>query len=177
MTTSSVTCTLSRFPAAAEEFVRDLYMEHLEEASFLYDQRNYLLEQLEAEPHDIAWNKQRCDAHLDALVAGGKLTVEMCEERAASGDEAGELYAAMRVFCRADRPDLVKGALDGLDTEDAERTSAARDGLKHELPRSWSAQVSQWMDEADEPRAAILAEASAYRELDVGLARALGSSA
>ena len=170
MMTTSATSTLSRFPAAAADFVHDLYVEHLEEAAFLYDQRNYMLKNIEMEPHDIGWNEQRCDRHLDALVAGGELTLEMCKERAASGDEAGEIHAAMRVFCRANRPDLVKGVLDELDTEDAAAVAAAREGLKQELPRSWSAQVSQWLDEADEPRAAILEVASAYRELNVGRA-------
>lgn len=174
--TPSPTSTLSRFPAAAAEFVRDLYVEHLEEASFLYDQRNYMLENVEMEPHDIAWNEQRCDQHLDALVAGGDLTLAMCEERAALGEEGGELYAAMRVFCRAERPDLVKGVLDELDTDDVGMMAAARDGLKHELPWSWSAQVSQWLDQADEPRAAILAVASAYRDLNLGPALLLHAS-
>jgi hypothetical protein len=176
MMTTSATSTLSRFPAAAADFVRDLYVEHLEEASFLYDQRNYMLESIEMEPHDIAWNEQRCDRHLDALVAGGDLTLATCKERAALGEESGELYAALRVFCRASRPDLVKATLDDLDTEDAEVMAAARDALKHELPQSWSAQVSQWLDEADEARGAILAVAGAYRKLNVGRAIVLNAT-
>ena len=175
MMTSATDTTLSRFPAAAADFVRDLYVEHLEEASFFYDQRNYLLEHIEFEANDIAWNEQRCDRHLDALVAGGDLTLMMCKERAASG-EAGELYAAMRVFCRANRPDVVKDALDELDVTDAELIAAARDGLKHDLPRSWNMQVSQWLDEADEPRGAILAVACAHRDLGVGPALVLNAS-
>lgn len=174
--TATTTSTLSRFPAAAEAFVRDLYVEHLEEAAFLYDQRNYIIEHIAMEPHDIAWNELRCDRHLDALVAGGELTLTMCKERSASGEEGGELYTAMRVFCRANRSDLVKTVLDELDTEDAEMLRAAGDGLKHELPQSWSARVSQWLDEADEPRAAILAVASAYRRLGVGPAIVLKAS-
>lgn len=175
MMTSATDTTLSRFPAAAADFVRDLYVEHLEEASFFYNQRNYLLEHIEFEANDIAWNEQRCDRHLDALVAGGDLTLMMCKERAASG-EAGELYAAMRVFCRANRPDVVKDALDELDVTDAELIAAARDGLKHDLPRSWNMQVSQWLDEADEPRGAILAVACAHRDLGVGPALVLNAS-
>jgi len=170
MTTSSLTPTLSRFPAAAAGFVRDLYVEHLEEASFLYDQRNYIIENIEMEAHDIAWNEQRCDRHVDALVVGGEIVMGLCSERAAPHLDAGALYAAIRVLCKLNRPDLVENFLDDLDPGDAETMVAVGDALKHDLPKSWRAQVSQWLEKMDEPRAAILSVASAYRRLDVGSA-------
>ena len=168
MAISPATSTLSRFPAAAADFVRDLYLEHLEEASFLYDQRNHLLEHIEAEARDIAWNEQRCDRHLDALVAGRDSTLAVCQKRAETCEDGGELYAAVRVFCRANRPDLVKTVLDKLKTEDAEMMRAVHDGLSPGLPRSWSTLVAEWLDGMEEACGALLCVASSYRELDVG---------
>ena len=151
--TTTATSTLSRFPVAAADFVRDLYVEHLEEASFLYDQRNYMLAHPEFEASDIAWNEQRCDRQLDALVAGGEIALNMCKEQAASGD-GGELYAALRVFCRAARSELVKSLLDELDVNDLQAIAAARDGLREESAQSLSEEAAEWLERAERARAA-----------------------
>ena len=58
-----------------------LYAEHLEDVSFLYDQRNALL----ADP-EVPWARlhafeQRIEAHIDALVIGAELALEMCRSQ------------------------------------------------------------------------------------------------
>ena len=67
------------------------------------------------------------------LVVGGELALEVCKRQAREGD-FGELHAAVRVFCRQNRQDLVLWVLEELDPEDAESIQAVSDALKHEFP-------------------------------------------
>ncbi|MCC6418734.1 MAG: hypothetical protein IT429_10905 [Gemmataceae bacterium] len=118
------------------QFYLGLYLEHLEEASFLYDQRRALF----ANP-EIAWTRigefeDRFEAHLDALVIGADLALEVCKKQTAEGD-AGELHAAVRVFCRQNRKDLFLGTLEELALDDPDKCRAVADALCHELPGDW----------------------------------------
>ena len=99
------------------EFNVELYREHLEEASFLYEQRLAYLHDPEVNWPDLRDWEERFEAHIDALVVGGELALEVCRQQAAAGD-AGEMHAALRVLCRQDRKDdafRVLGALDPTD--------------------------------------------------------------
>ena len=74
------------------EFKRGIYEEHLEEVSFLYQQRVSML----ADPHQ-PWMatepfEDRLEAHLDALVLGATDAMQLCRERSAGGD-AGDVFA------------------------------------------------------------------------------------
>lgn len=55
-----------------KNFSISLYHEHLEEASFLYEQRLSLLD----DPED------RFEPHIDRLVAGEELALKVCQKRA-----------------------------------------------------------------------------------------------
>lgn len=117
-------------------FLVELYEEYLEEASFLYGQRLGLLENPE-----ISWKKvrefeERFEAHIDGLVVGEERALAVCKKHAMEGD-FGELHAAVRVFCRQGRRDLVFSAIQQIDLEDPERITALADALKYELPRAW----------------------------------------
>ena len=87
-------------------FERGLHAEHLEEVSFLYEQRLGQLKNPAMAWSGLAEIEDRIEAHLDALVVGGELALEVCRERAAQGD-FGELFAAVSVFCRSQRPPLL----------------------------------------------------------------------
>jgi uncharacterized protein (TIGR02270 family) len=117
-------------------FLIELYEEYLEEASFLYEQRLSLLQNPEISWKKIGDFEERFEAHIDGLVVGGDLGIEVCKRRVEEGD-FGELHAALRVFCRQNRKELVSAILKELDLEDAEKVRAARDALKYELPTSW----------------------------------------
>lgn len=113
-----------------------LYLEHLEEAAALWEQRP-----ADRENPDLAWfdlgdEEARLEAHLDALVLGGDLALAVCRQQALDGD-AGELHAALRVFCRTGRSDLVGVAMEGVDPDDDEAFDAMSDALVAELPREW----------------------------------------
>lgn len=113
-----------------------LYEEHLEEAAFLYSQCGTL-----AQRPDLAWTRlgdfeERLEAHLDALMVGGELALEVCQRRAQEGDE-GELFAAVAVFCRHAEAPLLATVLQDLDYSDPKRVQAVCDALKAGLPQVW----------------------------------------
>src|SRR5215472_6938612 len=118
------------------DFNAGLYEEHLEEASFLYQQRVALYHNPSVTWLNVGEFEERLDAHIDGLVVGDKLALGVCKTRASEGD-FGELFAAICVFCRQNERDLVLAALDQLDPADAEKAAAIGDAFKYELPDAW----------------------------------------
>ncbi len=117
-----------------DDFSKELYREHLEEAAFLYDSRRYLM----ARP-DFPWVKMadiedRLEAHLDGLICGGDGALAVCAERIAKGDP-DEGYAAMRVFARHNRLDLIRQALETLAPCDVDRGGAYAVALAQSPPK------------------------------------------
>ncbi len=118
------------------QFNIELYEEHLEEASFLYEQRLAYLHDPELTWKDLDEFEERFEAHIDALVVGGDLAVEVCKRRCSEGD-FGELHAALRVFCRQGRSDLAYAVLqNGIDV-DEDVANAIINALKAECPEHW----------------------------------------
>jgi uncharacterized protein (TIGR02270 family) len=117
-----------------------LYEEYLEEASFLYTQRLSVLQNPETCWKKVGDFEERFEAHVDGLVVGGERAIEACKNHAQEGD-FGELNAAVRVFCRLGRKDLVFSAIQQLDLEDPERVTALVDALKYEVPEVWYSDI------------------------------------
>jgi hypothetical protein len=113
-----------------------LYLEHLEEASFLYEQRITLLYDPELSWRDLADFEERFEAHIDALVVGEELALSTCLQQAIEGD-FGELHATVRVVCRWNNFILFKHIIDNGDIEDKKRLKAIDDALCHEMPAEW----------------------------------------
>ena len=88
-----------------------LYREHLEEISFLYTQREQWLDDPEVSLADVAALEERLEAHVDALVVGDAHALRVCQAWIPEAD-FGELHGAIRVFCRQQRLDLVRAALE-----------------------------------------------------------------
>lgn len=151
------------------DFATGIYQEHLEEASFIYEQRLYLFDDPEVTWLDIEDFEERFEAHIDGLVVGEELALEVCKTQAIEGD-SGELHAAIRVFCRQNRKDLVLGVLEKLDPEDAESMQAVSDALKHEFPESWHDDFFQMLPEDDQKVIPILADLFGYRRMKEGTA-------
>ena len=160
-----------------QDFHRSLYDEHLEEASFLYEQHLGLLEDSEITWLDVGDFEERFEPHIDGLVVGEKLAIDVCKTQASEGD-FGELHAAVRVFCRQNRKDLVLGVLEELDPEDAESIQAVSDALKHELPEDWKDEFVRMLSEGDQKLIPILANVFGFRRVKAGteLLKALGVS-
>lgn len=152
-----------------QAFLIELYEEYLEEASFLYEQRLGLLDDPEVTWRDVGEFEERFEAHIDGLVVGEDLALEVCRRRAAEGD-FGELHAAVRVFCRQNRKEWVWEALEGLDPGEPEKLRAAADALKHEAPAAWEAELIERLGGAGRSPAfpPVLAAVGGYRRLPAG---------
>jgi uncharacterized protein (TIGR02270 family) len=145
-------------------FHTELYQEHLEEASFLYEQRLGLFDDPEITWLDIGDFEERLEAHLDALVVGEKLGLEVCKTQAAEGD-FGELYAAICVFCRQGRKDMVAQLLQKLDLEDSESVKAVTDALKYEFQDGWASAFARLFSEGNGKLIPLIAKVFGYRRL------------
>jgi len=149
------------------DFETELYQEHLEEASFLYEQRLTLFDDPEITWPDIEDFEERFEAHIDALVVGEEPALNVCKAQAIEGD-FGELHAAVRVFCRQNRLDFVQECLEALDPEDTERVQAISDALNHELSAEWRDEFIRILSEADQRLIPVAAKLIGYRRLSSG---------
>lgn len=119
-----------------QQFRSSFYIEYLEEAAFLYEQRLSLLNDPEITWKDLADFEKRFEAHIDALVVGEELALDVCRTQALGGD-FGELHAAIRVFCRQNKGEFVAEAWRNHDPKDVDRTKAIGDALKEDCPDNW----------------------------------------
>jgi hypothetical protein len=119
-----------------------IYTRHIQEASFLYERRALLLNEPYVIWPEVGEVEARFEAHIQALFAGGSEALYVCQERAVEGD-CGELHAAVSVFCRHSRLDLIEALLDRFDHNDRQRTLAVRHALKQEWPSKWEDKVEE----------------------------------
>jgi uncharacterized protein (TIGR02270 family) len=148
-------------------FLIGLYLEHLSETSFIYEQRLGLLNDPELTWKDLDDFEQRFEAHIDGLILGEDLALEICKQQAAEGD-FGELHAAMRVFCRQNRLDLVLESIEALDPEEAEKLQAVADALNDELPAAWEKDFVGLLQDENQKLVVILPKLIGYRRLAAG---------
>jgi uncharacterized protein (TIGR02270 family) len=160
---------MTQMTQAMVDFATGIYQEHLEEASFLYEheQRLTLFDDPEITWKDIEDFEERFEPHIDGLVVGGDLAIEVCKQQAKEGD-FGELHAAIRVFCRQNQKELVLQILQELDPEDAEKMQAVSDALKHELPFSWQNEFIRMLSQGDPKLTCISAKLVGYQRLPAG---------
>ncbi|HWF60219.1 MAG TPA: FHA domain-containing protein [Nitrospira sp.] len=153
---TSKTAKPSRVTRSPRRFYVELYEEHLEEASFLCAQRLTLFDDPEITWVAIGEWEERLEAHIDALVIGEDLALEVSEKQAAEGD-FGMLFAVASVFCRQRRFDLLKKVLEPLGSEDLEKLQAVADALKYECPPEWESEIAHVLPVTDPRLIFILA--------------------
>lgn len=145
-------------------FLIELYKEHLEEASFLYEQRLSLFDDPEVTWLDIEDFEARFEPHIDGLVVGEDLAIDVCKTQAVEGD-FGELHAAVSVFCRQNRKDLVEEILDQLDFDEPENIQAVADAIKYELPEAWENDFLKILSQEDQSFIPIFSILTGYRRI------------
>src|ERR1700685_3553117 len=158
---------MKRMATSPKAFLIELYEEYLEEASFLYEQRRTLFHNPEITWKKIGDFEERLEGHIDGLVVGDQLAIEVCKRRVAQGD-FGELFAATSVFCRQDKRELVLSLLDELDPGDAEKSCALADALKYELTKAWLPDLLLLLARGDPKLAPVLARALGYQRIECG---------
>jgi uncharacterized protein (TIGR02270 family) len=147
-----------------DDFAVSLFHEHLEDASFLYEQRLKLFENPEISWKNIGDFEERLKAHLNGLVIGGEPATDVCKQQANEGD-FGELFTAVCVFCRLDRPNLILKILEKLDPKDLERTQSVIHALGYELPVAWQNKFIQLLPVCRPKDIPIIARAIGYQRL------------
>jgi uncharacterized protein (TIGR02270 family) len=151
------------------DFNIGLYLEHLDEAAFLYTQRKALLLDDEIWWPELDAFERRLEAHLDALIVGGELALAQCVAQLAGGD-AGVLFAAVCVICRHRRSELLAQALRQIDHGDSEQVAALTQALKWELPQDWGPYLERAIASGDMRLTNALAEVAGYRRLPLSAA-------
>jgi uncharacterized protein (TIGR02270 family) len=141
-----------------------LYEEHLDEISFLYEQRGVLLGKPELGWRDLAPFEARLEAHLDALLVGDKLALEVCS-RSAQEDDVGRLFGAVCVYCRRKEAPLLSEVFKNLDFANPKSVATLTDALKFEVPDDWSSFIVQALTRQEPRLTPILAAVSGYRRL------------
>lgn len=149
------------------DFAVGICQEHLSEAYFLYEQRLRLLDDRELSWKDLGDFEERFEAHIDGLVVGEDLALEVCKQQASEGD-FGELHAAMRVFCRQNRLDLVLETIEAIAPEDTEKLQAVADALNNELPKAWEKDFIGLLQYGNQKLVTILPKLLGYRRIAAG---------
>ncbi len=117
-------------------FGRELYREHFEEVSFLYESRAADLSNDELQWHELQDAEERMEAHLDALVIGGQLAINAMLELCSEGDSKA-FYVVTCLFCRQNDLQGLFRFFATLDTGNPEILNAVRDGLIQDWPDHW----------------------------------------
>ena len=140
-----------------------LYEEHLEEIAFLWSQDCAL----RADPNrawtDPAPFEERLEAHLDALVVGGALALQVCQERIAEA-EPDEMFGIAALLCRAGASaplnELLHGPVLGVDEA---MLGAVTLALVAEWPAAWQEAGVRGLGRGDARLSPIFAAVAASR--------------
>lgn len=149
---------------ARESFETDLYLEHLEEASSIYERRSTYFDDPEVTWIDIEELEIRLESHIDGLVLGGNLALNVCKTQAQKGD-SGELFAAICVFCKQRQWHLIEEVLKHIDLNDSLTLQAITDALKLEMPFDLENKILRILFEGDKRLRPISTKLIAHRRL------------
>lgn len=121
---------------SSRRFQQELFREHLDEVSFLYQ-----LCRSQREDPTVPWSKradfeQRMEAHLDALRIGGHAALEVAATLMPP-DAPGDLYAVVATYCRQRCDERLSSLLQGHSFEQIDDCLALRDAIADELPADW----------------------------------------
>jgi hypothetical protein len=129
-----MTCEQNIRLRARRSFQTKLIRLQLDEASFLYDQRRYLLNHDQLSWVDVKQNEKRFLKHLwalEQLSEGRGIDIEELIE------DAGALHTAVCLFCRQGHFDRLGRLIEKVDWTNDDVFWAAADGLKWEAPDTW----------------------------------------
>jgi hypothetical protein len=147
--------------ASIREFHVGLYREHLEESSFLYAQRRSYLYDPEVNWPDLHDWEERFEAHIDALIIGADLALEVCQQ--VDVGDAGQAHAALRVLSRHKRKADVFALLGKIDLTDGAAVEAATEALCRDSPSLWQGDFLNSLERESGPLTQVLARVLGYR--------------
>lgn len=144
-----------------------LYRDHLDEASFLYEQRVLLLDDPELVWTDLVRFEDRFEAHLDALVIGEDPAIEVCKGGAAEGP--GNAHVAASLFCRLNRLDLLFELHSSIDPVEVLQLRAVEEALQREMRGDWIARLLLRLGQGSEDEDRAIIRSFGYSRKDVGV--------
>jgi uncharacterized protein (TIGR02270 family) len=154
-----------RLAISTRRFNVGLYREHLQEASFLYGQRQSYHQDPEVNWEDLQSWEERFEAHIDALVLGGDVAADVCRDHGTSPDP-GEVHAALLTLCRQNRKLDVFAVLSSVDLADMEIGSAALRALRIGAPTNWRDDFCRAVHRTQFPVSHVLAQVVGYRRFE-----------
>jgi hypothetical protein len=155
-----------------------MYEEHLEEIAFLHAQCAALRADRRRGWQDAAPFEDRLEAHLDALVLGGRLAQDTALARSDEA-EPGELFATTALLCRLGEARPLQALLAGPAWEDAGKATAMAQALQLEWPQAWQAACVSGIAQGDARLVPALLAVAQLRGWPLGdaLAKALAAAA
>lgn len=141
--------------AAVARFTASIYREHFEEASFLYEQGEFVRNSPSQAWVNAEVAERRLAERLRAIAWGGDDALALATDRLELGD-VGEQHAAVRLLCRHGDVDLLVEALQAV----AEPNRGVRDGLCLQSGGRWQGPLMRALIAGDPglwPAAAMLA--------------------
>jgi len=145
----------------------ELYRDHLDEASFLYEQRLLLLNDSELGWTDLVGFEDRFEAHLDALAIGEDLAIEVC--KGGAGEGSGNAHVAASLYCRLNRLDLLFELRGALDPVEIHQMRAVEEALQWEMRGNWIARLLLRLGQGSEDEDRAIIRSFGYSRKDVGV--------
>lgn len=145
-----------------KQFREALYVEHLEEAAFLYETRLTWLHDSEVGWQELGEIDERMEAHLDALVIGQNLALKACLDLIEEA-EPSQLHVIVRLYCRHRLIDRLAKLWQDFDFDDEDKVRAVADALKWECPADWHESLARVFTSTNAPMYKIAAPCVAYR--------------
>ncbi len=119
-----------------KQFLIELYQDHIDEAVAFYDQRLLRIEDDVADWMAPSFDDTRLEAHLDALVIGGALALELAKDAALEA-EPGAIYVLVNVYCRYQQLDALLDFIEEMDLEEEGTRQAITLALMDQFPEPW----------------------------------------
>lgn len=144
-----------------DAFYAGLFREHIDTGGFLAEHWVARFRELLPDLDTIAEIEQRLEAHLDALVLGGRRSLAVAHDFVAG--EPGERHIVARLACRVHDAGLLRAVLDALAVAEPPARAAVARALAWELPADWQDSLVRRLPQAEPHLLAVLAEVCGVR--------------
>lgn len=148
----------------------DILEEHLEEAEFLWQQREAALVSRDYDLADLAELEERFLAHLDGLGVGGKEAWKLLLPKLAEGEEGETLAAALVAFESGDR-ERIDAVLDAFSAAEGDLPPGLVEALRHTAFPGANPFLESQLESGSAAARAAAAEALGFRRAPVAPAR------
>jgi hypothetical protein len=130
---------------AIEAFELRQFQEHIDEASFLYEQRLAQMFRTAVTWTELASLEERRKAHLDTLESGGMRALDLAATQARTSGAEGDIFVAVSLVARLNLFQPLAGLISALPKK-ALGGRALTDALNEAAPDAWAPQLRALAD-------------------------------